>query len=94
MKRFSQEHVEQTARAFAAAQYRNFTWRLFGIDIRNALIDSHVMEEIRMAHVADSTQTFTASEIIEFRDAVAACLAEGVVPANTRAMKRSFKVEE
>lgn len=93
MKRFSKEHVTQTAREFARSRFAA-SWYMFGAEIQSALIDAHVMAQIRMAHVADSEQTFTATEIIEFRDAVAACLAEGVVPANSRAMRRSFKVEE
>ncbi len=93
MKRFSPEHVTQVAREFARTPASK-SWFMFGSEIQSAIIDAHVMREIRMAHVADSTQTFTPTEIIEFRDAVAASLAEGVIPAGTRGMRARFKVED
>ncbi len=92
MKRFSPEHIESTAREFAASTVAK-SWNLFGADIRSALIDAHVMKEIRTAHVVDSAQTFTATEIIEFRDAVAGFLFMGVVPARSRGMRARFAVE-
>jgi hypothetical protein len=93
MKRFSQEHVNQAAREFAASHLAR-SWHLFGSEIKAAIIDSFVMGQIRWAHVADLTRAFTATEIVEFRDAFAAKLAAGVVPANTRGMRCAFKVEE
>ncbi len=84
--------MTQTAREFATTHTAK-CWHMFGAEVQSAIIDAHVMQEVRKAHVADSAQAFTPTEIIEFRDAVAGCLSEGVVPANTRGMRVRFKVE-
>jgi hypothetical protein len=92
MKCYSQEHVSDTAKRFAESPYADM-WSLFRADIRRALIDAHVMNELRIADTVNSEILFTASEVMAFRHAVEAKLAEGV-KKHSRAMKRSFKIEE
>lgn len=92
MKRFSIEHVTQTAREFAASHVAR-AWHMFGGEVRAALIDARVMFEIQMAHVADSEQTFTPSEIIAFRDAVVSELASGVTAAHSRQPKARYVID-
>jgi hypothetical protein len=91
MKRFSKEHVDEVARAFATDS-RIHVWGMFGAEIREAIIDSAVMREMRYAEIATDTAPFTAAEIIAFRNAVMKRLAEGVVPAGSRGMKIRFEV--
>lgn len=91
--RFNITHAHQVAREFAASNEARLFHHL-GSTLRAALIDAHVMRRLRESHAADSTATMTATEIIEFRDAVAGELALGVIPAGTRGMRGSFKVEE
>lgn len=91
MKRYSPEHVNDTAKRFAVTSYAKM-WNLFSGEIRRALVDAHVMDELRIADSADSEISLTATEIVKFRDAVAARLAEGV-RAHNRAMKCAFKIE-
>lgn len=95
MKRFGPEHVEKAAREFAASDLAK-SWHLFGSDIQRAIIDAFVMQELRWAHVADSAQTLTPTEIVEFRDAVAERLADpkGVVLAGRRDARARFEVDE
>jgi len=87
------KHVHAVAREFAASHEA----RLFhevGTLLQDALIDSWIMRRLRESHVADSTAQMTATDIIEFRDAVAAELAAGVVPAGRRGPKwGSFRSE-
>lgn len=94
MKRFGKEHVEKAAREFAASTLAQ-SWHLFGGHIQRAIIDAFVMQELRWAHVADSTQTLTPTEVIEFRDALADRLADpkGVVLAGRRDARARFEVE-
>lgn len=92
MKRYSPEHVNDTAKRFVASPYADM-WGLFRSDIRRALLDAHIMNELRVADSADSAVLFTASEIMKFRHDVEERLAEGV-KAHSRAMMRSFKIEE
>lgn len=96
MKRFSTEHVECAAKEFAASTIALTSWRLFGATIQRALIDSFVMQLLQQSHVADSTHALTPTEIIEFRDALAARLADpkGIVPAGRRDARTIFKVDE
>jgi hypothetical protein len=95
MKRFDSEHVEKAARNFSASHLAK-SWHLFGRDIQSAIIDAFVMQELRWAHVADSTQPLTATEIIEFRDALAERLADprGVKIAGRRDARARFEVSE
>jgi hypothetical protein len=93
MTRFDIKHAHQVAREFAASHEARIFHDL-GSSLRGALIDAWIMRRIRESHVADSTIQLTATDIVEFRDAVAAELAAGVVRANTRGMKCAFKVEE
>jgi hypothetical protein len=92
MKRYSPEHVNDTAKRFAASDYAR-VWSMFGNEIRRAMLDSHIMNELRIADTVDSGIQFTASEIVAFRNAVESKLADGV-KAHSRAMKCAFKVEE
>jgi hypothetical protein len=93
MKRFCKEDIERSAREFAASDSRH-SWHLFGPVIRNALIDAYLMQEIRWMYSADSERALTPAEIIEFRDAMVARLAEGVVPAGKRNFKIALKIED
>jgi hypothetical protein len=92
-KRFDKTRVEQAAREFAASHLAK-SWSLFGSEIRSAILDSFVMGQLRWAHVADSMQTLTATEIIEFRDALMLRLADpkGVVLAGRRDTRARFEV--
>jgi len=92
MKRYSPEHVNDTAKRFVASPYADM-WALFRGDLRRALLDAHIMNELRIADSADSAILFTASEIMQFRHDVEKRLAEGI-KAHSRAMMRSFKIEE
>lgn len=93
MKRFSPDHVMRTACAFAASSNAAH-WHLFSGLIRSALLDAHIMSELRWAHVADSAQTLTPSQIIEFRDAVAAQLAIGVRTSRRQERPSRFIIDE
>lgn len=91
MSRFEAKHVHMVAREFAASREADIFHEV-GDRLQEALIDAWIMRRIRESHCADSTTAMTATEIIEFRDAVAAELAAGVVPAHTRGLKWcSFK---
>lgn len=92
MKRYSTEHVNDTAKRFVASPYADM-WSLFRGDLRRALLDAHIMNELRIAHSADSAIQLTAGAIMNFRHDVEERLAEGV-KAHSRAMIRSFKIEE
>lgn len=95
VSRFDKAHIERVARDFAASRFAD-VWHLFGADIHNAMIDAHIMNELRHAWVADSTATYTATEIVEFRNAVATRLADpkGVMPAHRRCGKSRYVIEE
>lgn len=92
MSRFDTRLARTVAREFAASREADL-FNDMGSRIRMALIDSWIMRRLRESHVADSTEELTASKIIEFRDAVAAELSAGVVPANTRMPKRAYEEE-
>lgn len=92
MKRYSPEHVNDTAKRFAESAFADM-WSLFTREIRRALLDSHVMNELRISDTVDSEIRFTASEIMAFRHAVEVKLAEGV-KKHPRAWMRSFKIED
>ncbi len=69
MNRFSPEHVKQVAKAYTKTEF--FKWsNAFSEDMQEAMVDSHIMNQIRIADSVDSTRTFTATEIIQFRDNV------------------------
>ncbi len=90
MNQFDPKYAHAVAREFAASH----EGRLFhdvGSTLRRALIDSWIVRRLREAHHADSVQTMTATEIVEFRDAVATALAAGVQPAHTRLPRCAFK---
>ena len=93
MSRFDLKHAHQVARDFAASREADLFHHL-GSRLRCALIDTWIMRRLRESHAADSTVPMTATDIIEFRDAVQHELAAGVVRAGTRQQKCSFKVEE
>lgn len=93
MIRFGKDHAARVASEFAASSAAR-TWFMFGAEIHNAIIDAVVMRELRWSHVADSTQVFTATQIIGFRDAVVACLAAGVVPAHSRGPRFRVTIDD
>jgi membrane protein CcdC involved in cytochrome C biogenesis len=92
VKRWTQEHVDQAARAFASSSKAD-AWFMFGAEMQRAIIDSIVMDAIRMADVAGSMIQLTAGEIVLFRVAVEVALAAGV-KKHSRAMRVSYKVEK
>lgn len=93
MKRFSTEHVTQTAKRFAASTTAK-SWQLFGREIRAALLDVVVMDEMRIAFSVDSEQTFTAEDVCKFRGAVEEFLRSGVVPEGSRGPHRFYRLED
>lgn len=93
MSRFDVKHAHQVAREFAASREADLFHDL-GTRLRGALIDAWIMRRLRESHAADSTTAMTATDIIEFRDAVERELAAGVVRAGTRQQKSAFKVED
>ena len=93
MSRFDIKHAHQVAREFAASSEARIFHEV-GSTLRGALIDAWIMRRLRESHAADSEAQMTATDIVEFRDAVAIELAKGVVRAGTRGMKCAFKVEE
>lgn len=82
MTRFSEEAVKNCAKS-AIARFRA-TWTCFGDEIRDALLDSSIMDSVRWADSADSTFSFTASELIDFRARVVEVLAAGVFVGKTK----------
>lgn len=95
MSRFDKANVERVAREFAGSRYADL-WTTFGTEIRNAMLDAHIMDQLRHGWIADSTATYTATQIIEFRNAVAERLADpkGILPAGRRQGKNRFVIEE
>ena len=77
MRRWSSEHIEHVARDFSRSSQAE-AWHFFGARIRRAILDSVVMDEMRIADSVDSEIALTAGEIIDFRTALEAKLAEGV----------------
>lgn len=92
MKRYSPEHVDHVVLNFTRSQMAR-SWHLFGSDIRRAILDSAVMDEIRIADTVDSTIAPKAAELVAFRQAIEDALAAGV--KRTRVSGRvSYKVYE
>lgn len=77
MKRYSSEHVALCVKNFKGSALAD-AWLLFGPEVRSAIVDSIIMGEIRIADSIDSTVAPTAGELMAFRDAVVAALAEGI----------------
>jgi len=76
VKRYTEEHAKQIAKDFAGTELAG-AWDLFGQEIRRAIIDSVVMDTIRVADTVDSTMQLTAAEIMAFRGMVESKLADG-----------------
>ncbi len=91
MKRWEDQHAADVARRFASSAHAD-AWHLFGPMIRRALIDSFVLDELRIADSVDSRISFTATMVVAFRDLVCAKLAVGV-KRHPRAPTVRFEVE-
>ena len=92
MKRFSDEHVEHTANAFARSTYADM-WAIFADTLRAALIDSWIMGELRVATSVDvaSRVVITPRDVVRFRDAVASRLALGI---RVRGETRHYRISD
>lgn len=77
MKRWTDEHAEMIAKEFSRSDFA-ISWRMFGADVRRAILDSVIMDQMRIADSVDSAIQFTASEVVEFRNLVERKLADGV----------------
>jgi hypothetical protein len=76
VNRFNDMAIKQCAKA-ALSRFASM-WTYFDDEIRDAMLDSAIMDEVRRADSADSGFTFTASDLIHFRLCVARALADGV----------------
>lgn len=76
MKRWTEEHAANVAKRFSDSDMAD-SWDLFGGDIQRSLIDSLVMDEMRIADTVDSEIRMTASEIVAFRALLETALAVG-----------------
>lgn len=93
MKRWTEDHALAVAQKFCEST-RAEIWTLFGAEIRGALIDSLIMDEVRIADSVDSPP-FSAADLLTLREQVVAILADGAKPKHARHWKtRSFKVYE
>lgn len=93
MKRFSSEHVLDIAQRFTDSRIAE-SWTLFGSSIRCAILDSVIMDEMRIADSVDSALEFTAADVMKLRGEVEAVLAEGCRPKSSRRQLCSYKVED
>ena len=91
MKRWEDQHAADVARRFVSSAHAD-AWHLFGPTIRRALLDSFILDELRIADAVDSRISFTATWIVAFGDLVRAKLALGV-KRYPRAPKVRFEVE-
>lgn len=92
MKRWTDDHAARVAQEFAATDLAQ-AWGLFGAEVRNAVIDSLVMSELRVADSVDSPLQFTAGQICAFRDLLAKTLRDGVKRHN-RAMRIAYTIDD
>lgn len=81
MKRWGDEHVAAIAKAFVGSDFAQ-AWSLLGASLRSAVIDSLIINEMRVADSVDSTIALTAGEIVAFRGDLEAALAAGVKRRN------------
>lgn len=77
MKRYTIEHVRSVADAFANSLIAQ-SWYMFGSPVRRALIDSAVMDAMRVADTVDSAIAITPSQLVEFRETLETILAQGI----------------
>lgn len=64
-------------------------WPFVTYDVRDALIDSVIMDSVRMANAVDNVAPIPPADLIAFRDAFVAALAAGVPRG---AQRRVFKI--
>lgn len=69
--------IRTIAREFASSSLAKL-WNFVTTDVRGALVDSLVMNHLRMADAADNGTPHTPAEIIEFRDRLVAQLEAGI----------------
>jgi hypothetical protein len=93
VNRFSREHARDVAQRFTDS-WRAEAWSLFGDKVRDALIDSAILDELRIADNADSALTFTATDVVNFRKDVKHELESGVRPKHSRRCLVSYRVHE
>ena len=75
--RMEPEIIREIARRFVASD-RAKLWPFVVSDVRDALIDSVVMDAVRMAHAVDNETPLTPAELMEFRAALVKALHDGV----------------
>jgi len=96
VNRFSKDHARDVAQRFCDS-WRAKAWNLFGEEVRDALIDSAILDELRIADSADSadsTLTFSATDVVNFREDVKHELESGVRPKHSRRCLVSYRVHE
>lgn len=91
-ERWSEQHAAAVAWQFTESDAAGM-WSLFGPTIRRALLDSYIMDHLRIADAVDSRATLTATQIVAFRSLVEAMLATGI-RRPSRAAIAHFTVEE
>lgn len=103
--KYDDAHVKQTAKRFLDSWIPR-VWHFVTSDVRKALLDSFVLDELRLAYEYDEDGTPTghnggpqmtgpehACALLHFRDRVEAQLKEGI-SLGGRSMKRHFQVGE
>lgn len=74
--KFSDAAVQNCARS-AVSRHADL-WPCVSDEVRDALLDSSIMDQIRAASCAGGNAAFSAEDIIAFREKVAETLAEGI----------------
>ncbi len=77
MSQFTEDHAVDVAQRFAESD-RAKMWHLFGRDVRQALLDAAIMDEMRVAASLSGKSPFTAIQVVQLRARVADLLANGI----------------
>jgi hypothetical protein len=88
--RMSHDVIREIARQFVASD-RAKLWYFVTSDVRDALIDSVVMDAVRMAHAVDNNTALTPAQLLEFRAALVKALHDGVPRGS--AGRRHFTID-
>lgn len=83
--------VREIARKFVDSSIAKL-WYFVTSDVRNALIDSIVMDAVRMAHAVDNNTALTPAQLLEFRAALVKALHDGV--PRGPAGRRHFTIDD
>jgi hypothetical protein len=76
-------NVMDIAQRFAASPWAE-SWTLFGTKIRRAILDSVIMDELRIAGSVDSSIEFTARDVIRVRSELEQVLRDGIRAKGSR----------